>query len=183
MPGKKTSSRSKTAKSTLVEQMISAFKATPAKIIAQFRKEIATAKQYESKVKTEFTKIQESLKAAKNKSMILADKLKTKSSPTLRKQLKTAKKMHDQLKKTFSSLTTQLSNAQKQLKALTEKHTKFANLAKNMNQFEKQPAKVKTKPKMQNKKRPTPATQKPSTVTSMSPEEQEISTDEPVEIS
>ena len=59
MPGKKTSKRSKTAKSTLAEQMISAFKATPAKIIAQFRKEIAIIKQYENKLKDQILVVTE----------------------------------------------------------------------------------------------------------------------------
>jgi small-conductance mechanosensitive channel len=135
----------KNTKSTTAGQMVKAFKATPSKINLQFRKEIALFKKMENKQKAELTKVQTSAKAANKKQKELTGKLKTRPNSSLRKQLSSLKKVSAQLSKKAAQLSAQINQIQKSMRILVEQQTKFSNLAKNMNQFEKQSPKKKAK--------------------------------------
>lgn len=148
MAGKKISRNKKTSKTTklsLAEQMENSFNSILTKISAQFRKDIMSIKQQETKLKAQAAKTKTLINTAKTKCAALSAKLKSKATPALKKQLNVAKKNHDQLTKTLTTLTNQLALAKKQLVTLAEKQAKFTFITKQAKTAPKKPLKTSKK--------------------------------------
>jgi hypothetical protein len=118
-----------------VEQMEKDFRKAPAKLIAQYRIEIATLKQQEVKLKAEIKKAQILEKAVKNKHSLLVAK---KASPTTKKQIVSAKKIHGELKKSITEFTAKVAKIQKLHAAHAAKQAKFSAIAKQLIALEKE---------------------------------------------
>jgi hypothetical protein len=146
MAGKKVTK--KTPKLTLAEQLENNFKTMPAKILLQYRKDIATFKKNNSDLKNNLMKMKVILNMAQKKTMDLSSRLKAKKTPTLQKQLNTTKKSVEQTKKVIASITSEMNLSNKQLKAVIEKLSRFSALAKAMTQVKKPAAKKAKKPKL-----------------------------------
>lgn len=124
----------KRVKTTAKQQKTSAsnmekhFLAQPAKISAQYRKELVILAQHEKKLKKELKRLE--VKHQSIKMMHL--KLKSKSLAGAKKQLTTDKKMMSTLSKTITELTMALNQIKKQIAHYTQKQSSFANLNKQL---------------------------------------------------
>lgn len=170
--GKKSTAKSTTKSSAKTQpKNISAtatleksLRTAPAAIVAHYRKELATQKQLEKKLKASLQKAQKQKKTAKTKHTALVSRNKTKPTASLKKQLLASKKMYAQHAPTIDTLNKQLSAVKDQSKTISENHNKFSALTKLIAQFEKnweqkQLAQVKAKSKA---KKSTKSAKKPA---------------------
>lgn len=121
---KKTAKQQKTSASSMEKH----FLAQPAKISAQYRKELAILAQHEKKLKKELKRLEIKHHSIK----IMHTKLKSKSSTSAKKQLTTDKKMMGTLSKTIAELTLALNQINKQIAQCTHKQSTYDNLNKQL---------------------------------------------------
>lgn len=145
MARKKTNKLTNTKKSTVKTQQKKTantlekdFRAIPAKLVTQFRKEVAALSQQEKKLKTALKKADAQQKTLKNKHAALTEKAKKKPSPTSKKQINLAKTAHDKSVKAIQDFTKQLDQIKAEIHTIATKQAKFAAIATQLNQFEKQ---------------------------------------------
>ncbi|MDR3477326.1 MAG: hypothetical protein P4M14_04775 [Gammaproteobacteria bacterium] len=131
-------SQPKKAANHLANTLEKDFRDIPAKLIAQLRKEVATLAQQEKKLKVELKKADAQKKASKTKHAALTLKAKKKPSATSKKLMNLAKMTHDKTLKTIQDLTKQLDQIKAETKTVATKQAKFAAIATQLNQFEKQ---------------------------------------------
>jgi chromosome segregation ATPase len=160
---KKTTTRKGSAKTTgtsTLGTLEKNFRATPAKIIAQFRKEIAGSKQQQKKLQVALKKAQTQKQTSTKQITTLSAK---KPSTTTKKQLATHKKNLGTHGKTIADLTKQLAHLKQTTSGLTLGQGKYSALNKHLSALDKEwkakaltaksatKAKKTTKPKARNK--------------------------------
>jgi molybdopterin-biosynthesis enzyme MoeA-like protein len=127
----------------MADKMEKNFKEIPRQIVAQCRKELATFKQQESKLSTEFKKASALAKAIKAKCATLA---KAKTTATVKKQLAAAKKGLKHATDAISAMSAKIEQIKKQIKVTTDKQNKFLAISKELSSFDKTWAKKTIKP-------------------------------------
>lgn len=123
---------------SVADTMEKDFRAIPAKLTAEYRKELAVVKQQELKLKADLKKTQEQQKAAQQKYTLLETKAKTKSTAAAKKQILAAKKVYAATTKTIKDITASLDRVKKQIKTLADKQAKCTMLGKQLRQIEKE---------------------------------------------
>lgn len=151
MPRKKVAKTAKTTKKvnsksrpkaialSAVDLMEKEFSALPEKMSTQSRKDLASLKQQEKKLKSELKKAQAQKKIAKNKRVTLTAKSKSsKSTAASKKLLTAAKQAYDKISDAVTDVSNRYDAVKKQAKELATKQARFAALAKIIAQFEKE---------------------------------------------
>lgn len=147
----------------LADKMGKDFRALPAQIATQYRKELLVLKEQEKKLMEAVKKAQAQAAAAMNKHHAIAARPVTVAS---KKQLKTAKISCDKANKLLSALTKNLETAKKHTLVAVEKQTIFSTINKDFSNFIKQ-IEAKAKKPIATKKKPSKTMKKevPSTMT------------------
>lgn len=138
---KTTKAKKPTAKNSTVSMlntMEKDFRATPAKLSAQVRKDLAGLKQQEKKMKGELNKAQAQVKTNKKQFALLTAKNKSKPSATTKKQLAASKQNQDKFTKNLTAVTAQMNNMKQQVKTTALNLKKFAAINKTLSDFDKQ---------------------------------------------
>jgi len=133
---KMTAKNKKTTKAALplTDRMEKDFRSAPARIAAEYRKEVVILKQQEFKLKTELKKAAILQKALKTKHTVLS----TKKTATAKKQLTAMKKVQIQLTKAVKDSMKKLEQIQKLCKIKAEKQAKFTAISKQLGKLEKE---------------------------------------------
>jgi hypothetical protein len=128
----------KKAVSTGTDSVEKNFRDTPAKLIAQFGKELSGLKQQDKKLQSELKKAQAQKKTSQKQSVTLAAKHKAKPNATIKKQLATQKVTIEKITKIIAGVTAQINVLKLATKALTQKQNKQTAIHKLLTAFEKQ---------------------------------------------
>ena len=175
--GKKTQSKAKTTTLSLTEKLEKDFRDAPAKLVSEYRKEIAVLKQQEIKLKTELKKAHMLQKALKTKHAALSAK---KLTATAKKQLTTAKKVQAELIKATKDFTAKLDQIKNQIKTLSDKQAKYTVIGKQCAILQKQLTKkaVKTKSAVKTSKKSAKKTKSATSTQNQPTHTPEITVDE-----
>lgn len=126
------------------------FKHFPKKIVAQIRNEIAALKKDDVLQQAQLKKAQLLKKAVNDKQDRIQSKTNGQLTATAKKQLTTLKKEQAQTNKTIAQLNKQIDTIKKSIQDLSNKNLKFAELGKQLSNFEKEiDAKIRKAPKKQ----------------------------------
>lgn len=120
--------------STVIESLEKSFKAMPAQIATQCRKELAKLKPQEKKLMNDLKKAQAQNKFIKDKQASLA----AKSTATAKKQLAATKKSLATSNTVVSTLLEECEQVKKMSRSIAQKQEKFIALGKELAKIEKQ---------------------------------------------